>query len=161
MQKKISIILVFILLFSLCGCSRETKMGIGEYCNRIHKDYEIDIDENSLLLEKGSESNTVYCRLSSFLLVFYLGNDNKISGIAGMLSKDKENELPAFLDSFQKCVSVFTLKEKDSVEKTFNDCKITADSIKFTDGNSTFTVGKFKYSIVTSEQYVTLFCKRI
>ena len=160
MQKRISILLVFAFLFSMCGCSRETKMGIGEYFDRIHTDYGITIDEKSLLLEKGSDSNTAYCNLNSFLLVFYLGSTNNITGIAGMISKDKENNLSSFFDDFQKCVSVFTMSDKSSVEKTFKECKFTADSIKFTDGNSIFTVGKFKYSIITSEQSITVFCER-
>ncbi len=161
MHKKISILLVITLLFSMCGCSRETKMGIGEYCDRIHKDYGITINENSLLLEKNGDINTVYCNLNSSLLVFYLGNNNNISGIAGMLSKDNEGELSTFLDNFQKCVSVFTMNSEDSVKNIFDECKITAKSIKFTDGNRQYTVGKFKYSVVTNEQSITVFCKRV
>lgn len=161
MHKKISILLVITLLFSMCGCSRETKMGIGEYCDRIHKDYGITINENSLLLEKNGDINTVYCNLNSSLLVFYLGNNNNISGIAGMLSKDNEGELSTFLDNFQKCVSVFTMNSEDSIKKTFEECKITAEKIKFTDGNSVFTVGKFKYSVITNEQSITVFCERV
>lgn len=161
MRKKISFILVITFIILMCGCSRETKMGIGEYCDRIHKDYAITIDEESILLEKSGESNTVYCNLNSSLLVFYLGNNNNISGIAGMLSKNNEGELSAFLEDFQKCVSVFTLNSADSVKKTFDECKITADSIKFTDGNKLYTVGKFKYSVITNEQSITVFCERV
>lgn len=161
MRKKISLFLVFTLLCVMCGCSRETKMGIGEFSDRIHKDYGLVLEEESILLEKDGESNTVYCNINSFLFVFYLGNNNNVSGIAAMLPKERENELSAFLDNFEKCVSVFTLNSADSIRQTFNECKISAESIKFTDGNKLYTVGKFKYSVVTNELSVTLFCERV
>ena len=72
-----------------------------------------------------------------------------------------EGELSTFLDNFQKCVSVFTMNSEDSVKNIFDECKITAESIKFTDGNRQYTVGKFKYSVVTNEQSITVFCKRV
>lgn len=162
MRKKISLFLVLTLLIALCGCSRETKMGIGEFSERINKDYGLILEEPSILLEKDGENNTVYCNINSFLYVFYLGNNNNnIRGIAAMLPKETESELTAFLDDFEKCVSVFTLNGVDSVKQTFEECKITAESIKFTDGNKLNTVGKFKYSVVTSEFSVTLFCERV
>lgn len=161
MRKKISLFLVFTLLIVLCGCSRETKMGIGEFSDRINKDYELIVEESSIFLEKSGESNTVYCNINSFLYVFYLGSNNNIRGIAAMLPKEKEGELTAFLSDFEKCVSVFTLNSADSVKQTFEECKISAESIKFTDGNQLNTVGKFKYSVVTSEFSVTLFCERV
>lgn len=160
MRKKISLFLVFTLLIVLCGCSRETKMGIGEFSERINKDYELIVEEQSILLEKDGENNTVYCNINSFLYVFYLGSNNNIRKIAAMLPKEKEGELTAFLSDFEKCVSVFTLNSADSVKQTFEECKISAESIKFTDGNQLNTVGKFKYSVVTSEFSVTLFCER-
>lgn len=161
MRKKISLFLVFTLLIVLCGCSRETKMGIGEFSERINKDYELIIEEQSILLEKDGENNTVYCNINSFLYVFYLGSNNNIRKIAAMLPKEKEGELTAFLSDFEKCVSVFTLNSADSVKQTFEECKISAENIKFTDGNQLNTVGKFKYSVVTSEFSVTLFCERV
>lgn len=161
MRKKISLFLVLTLLIVLCGCSRETKMGIGEFSERINKDYELILEEQSILLEKDGENNTVYCNINSFLYVFYLGSNNNIRGIASILPKEKEGELSAFLADFEKCVSVFTLNSADSVKQTFEECKISAESIKFTDGNQLNTVGKFKYSVVTSEFSVTLFCERV
>lgn len=161
MRKKISLFLIFVTLIVLCGCSREAKMGIGEFSDRINKDYGLILQEESMLLEKKEESNTVYCKIDSFLFVFYLGSNNNISGVSAMLPKENESELTEFLDNFEKCVSVFTLNSKDSVEQTFQDCKITADNIKFTDGNQLNTVGKFKYSVITNEFSVTIFCERV
>lgn len=161
MRKKISLLLIFITLIILCGCSREAKMGIGEFSDRINKDYGLILREESMLLEKNEESNTVYCKIDSFLFIFYLGSNNNISAVSAMLSKENESELTEFLDDFEKCVSVFTLNSKDSVEQIFTDCKITADNIKFTDGNQLNTVGKFKYSVITNEFSVTLFCERV
>lgn len=161
MRKKISLFLVFTLICLMCGCSRETKMGIGEFSDRIYKDYKLTFEESSMALEEKDGNNTIYCQLDSFLFVFYLGTNNNICGIAGMLPKEKEDELQAFLDDFEKCVSVFTLNGDDSVRQTFDDCKISAESIKFTDGNKLHTVGKFKYYIITNEYSVTLFCDRV
>ena len=161
MRKKISLFLIFITLILLCGCSREAKMGIGEFSDRISKDYGLTLEDKSMLLEKNDESNTVYCKLNSFLFVFYLGSNNNISGISAMLPKENESELTEFLADFEKCVSVFTLNSKESVGQTFRDCKITADNIKFTDGNRQNTVGKFKYSVITNEYSVTIFCERV
>ena len=161
MRKKISLFLIFVTLIVLCGCSREAKMGIGEFSDRINKDYGLILQEESMLLEKNEESNTVYCKIDSFLFVFYLGSNNNISGVSAMLPKENESELTEFLDNFEKCVSVFTLNSKDSVEQTFQDCKITADNIKFTDGNQLNTVGKFKYSVITNEFSVMIFCERV
>ncbi|MCH5171057.1 MAG: hypothetical protein J1F24_07205 [Oscillospiraceae bacterium] len=161
MRKKISLFLIFVTLIVLCGCSREAKMGIGEFSDRINKDYGLILQEESMLLEKNEESNTVYCKIDSFLFVFYLGSNNNISGVSAMLPKENESELAEFLDDYEKCVSVFTLNSKDSVEQTFQNCKITVDNIKFTDGNQLNTVGKFKYSVITNEFSVTIFCERV
>lgn len=161
MRKKISFILVITLIILMCGCSRETKMGIGEYSDRIQKDYGLILDENSIMLEKNGEENTVYCNINSVLFAFYLGGSNRIYRVAGILPKENEENLSEFLDTYEKCVSVFTMNSDEAVKNTFADCKITADSIKFTDGNKLYTVGKFKYSIVTNEFSVTLFCERV
>lgn len=161
MRKKISLFLVLSILILMCGCSRETKMGIGEYSDRILKDYGLMLDEESVLLEKNGEENTLYCNINSFLFVFYLGNNNRIYKIAGILPKESEEVLTEFLNTYEKCVSVFTLNGEEAVKKTFEDCKISSDGIKFTDGNCLYTVGKFKYSVITSELYVSVFCERV
>lgn len=161
MRKIISLILIFCILILACGCSRETKMGIGEYSDRIQKDFGLVLDEKSILLEKNGENSTVYCNINSFLFVFYLGNSNNIRGLAGILPKEKESELSSFLDSFKKCVSVFTLNSPDDTSRALEDCKISAESIKFTDGNKLNTVGKFQYSVITNESSVTVFCERV
>lgn len=161
MRKIISLFLVLAFIIPLCGCSRETKMGIGEYSDRLNKDYGLILDENSMLLEKNGEENTVYFNISSYLFVLYLSNNNRIYKVAGILPKENEGSLTEFLDTYKKCVSVFTLNSEEAVKQVFTDCKMTADSIKFADGNSLFTVSKFKYSVVASELSVALFCERI
>lgn len=161
MRNKIALFLVFTVLILLCGCSRETKMGIGEFSDRLHKDYGLTFSEESVLLEKNGEENTVYCNINSYLFIFYLGSNSKICEIAGILPKEDGEKLSDFLDTYEKCVSVFTLNSEDSVKSTFNECGISAESIKFTDGNFMNTVGKFKYSVISNELSVTCFCKRV
>ncbi len=160
MRKKIALFLVLTVLTVMCGCSKETKMGFGEFSDRINNDFDLTLEESSISLEKENEKNKIYCKLDSYLLVFYLGNNNNISGFAGMLPKENEDELPEFLEAFGKCVSVFTLSPLHDVKSLFKECKITADNIKFTDGNQQNTVGKFRYSVVMSDISVTVFCER-
>lgn len=161
MRKKISLILVFTFVILLCGCSRETKMGIGEFSDRLHKDYGLTLSEESVLLEKNGEENTIYCNINSYLFIFYLGSNNKICEIAGILPKEDADKLTDFLDTYEKCVSVFTLNSEDNVKSTFKECGISAESIKFTDSNFMNTVGKFKYSVISNELSVTCFCKQV
>lgn len=160
MRKKIALLLILTIFIFMCGCSKETKMGFGEFSDRINSDFDLTLDESSISLEKDDEKSKIYCKLNSYLLVFYLGNNNNISGFAGMLPKENEADLPEFLEAFEKCVSIFTLSSPSDVKSLFGECKITADNIKFTDGNQQNTVGKFKYSVVTSDVSVTVFCER-
>ena len=161
MRKKICIFLSFILIFSLVGCSRENKFGVGEFSERIQNDYGLTVDESSISLEKADGKNRIYCKMNSFLLVFYLGSNDNISGFAMMLPKEDEGRLSEFYDNFQKCVSIFTLSPLEKVEDTLGSCGITLQSIKFADSNRLNTVGKFRYTVVTSEISITLFCERV
>lgn len=161
MKKIISAFLLFSLIFLFGSCSRDMKIGIGEFSDRIYNDYKLTVDQNSFSLENENGKNKVYCKISSSLFVFYLTDNGNICGIAALLPKNRENDLKLFLSDFKKCSSVFTLYTLEETEKIFSDCGISEDKIKFTDGNKLYTVGKFKYSVVTNELSVTLFCERV
>lgn len=161
MMKKISVLLVIILIFLLFGCSREAKFGVGEFADRINKDFDKQITENSVSLEKDDGKNRIYCKIDDFLLVLYLGNNNNICGVAMMLPIEEENKMSLFFDDFTQCVSVFTNTSYSDAKSTLNECSISSESIKFTDSNKISTVGKFKYSVITNEMSVTLFCERV
>lgn len=161
MKRKISLFLVFTLLFLLVGCSREAKFGVGEFFDRMEKDFETEINESDITLEKDDGKDRIYCTLDEYLLVLYLRNGQNISGVCMMIPKEKENELTVFINDFSKCVSILTSCPYEEVRKTMKDINISADKIKFADGNSINTVGKYKYSVIENEVSVTLFCERV
>lgn len=163
MKKIISIFLAVLLPLISCGCSRESKMGIDEFLSRIKKDYSVEIDESTLSLEETDEKKVVYCRISNFLCVFYLGTGNNISGIAVMADgeTDNENITAELIESYAKCAAVFTMQSEDEIKTVLSERGITADKIKFTDSNLLFTVGKFEYTVVADTEYITLFCRRV
>ncbi len=161
MRKIISVLLAITLVFMLTSCSRESKFGVGEFCDRIRADYEIEVNESSVYLDKHDGKNRIYCTCNSFLLVLYLGVNDNISGVAMMIQNDQKDKLESFLDSYKKCVCVFTGMNFEDTTKIFSDLKISADKINFADNSSVCTVGKYKYSIITNEMTITLFCERV
>ena len=161
MNKIISILLVIISLFSLCSCSKEAKFGFGEFCKRMSDEYQIEINEANVSIEKDDGKNRLYCTLNSYLLVTYLGSNDNITGIAMLLTDESQSDIATFYSYFIKCTCVFTGLGFDDVQKTLLDCDISPDIIKFADSNKVYTVGKFKYSVITNEKSITLFCERV
>ena len=45
--------------------------------------------------------------------------------------------------------------------KIFNDADFLSEEIKFADGNSIITVGRYKYTIVCNSYTITFFCDKI
>ena len=56
--------------------------------------------------------------------------------------------------------SILTGNNYENQLKIFNDSEFFSDKIKFADGNSVITVGRYKYTIVSNDYAITFFCDK-
>ncbi len=160
MFKKISLVLILILLFLMSACSKESKFGIAELSARMEETHGVVINADSFMLGKDQSGNTyLFSEIPHGLITVFPDSDNKIHGIS--LLADSEANIENTILLFSQLCTVFTGADSDEQNATLKNCGITAESIKFTDSSAINTVGKYKYVAVCNQYSVTLFCERV
>ena len=82
-----------------------------------------------------------------------------ISGISLLFLP--ETDISYQIDYFAKMCSVFTHTQFELQRKNLNDSGINMDKINFADSNTTVTIGKYKYTVISNAYSITLSCDRI
>lgn len=158
MKKLLAILMVFITLL-LCSCSKESKFGVQQFVERMNKAFETDYNTNEFMLSEKNDENFLFLTREKNMITLLLDNNNNIKGISLLITADSNIENAKEL--YCKICSVLTGNSYENQLKIFNESDFFTDKIKFTDGNSLITVGRYKYTIVSNSYAITFFCDRI
>lgn len=159
-MKKVLAIIMACITFFLWGCSREEKFGLEQFVTRMNKEYNTTLSTADFLFGEGEENERFFiCDGEDFLLSLPYDSEGNISGVAVMV--EVPEKITAGIDFFCNSCVIFTDHDEKKQDSILKECGITPEKIKFTDGDSVITVGRYKYTIVSNEYSVTLFCDRI
>lgn len=158
MCKKITALL-FVLLI-LCGCSKETKFGVEQFVSRMNNEYETAYKTADFLLgTNDSGENYLFYDGDEGLIVLSVDSNNDIKGVSLLLNESMD--INEGINTFCCICSVFTGTDEETQSSTLSSCMITADTIKYADSNMVITVGKYKYTVISNDYSVTMFCDRV
>lgn len=158
MKKLLAVLIVFITIF-LCSCSKESKFGVQQFVERMNENYDTDYQTSEFLLSEKDDENFLFLTRKNNMVTLLLDDDNNIKGISLLVTAD-ENIENAKKTYCQMC-SIFTGNDYNNQIKIFNDADFLSEEIKFADGNSIITVGRYKYTIVCNDYSITFFCDKI
>ncbi len=158
MKKLLAIIMVFISLF-LCSCSKESKYGVQQFVERMNNTFMTDYTTSEFMQSEKDGDNFLFLTRGSNMLNLLLDDDNNIKGISLLITADGNIENAENL--YCQMCSVFTGNDYETQCKIFSDSDFLNESIKFADGNSVITVGRYKYTIVSNSYAITFFCDKI
>ncbi len=158
MKKLLAVLIVFITIF-LCSCSKESKFGVQQFVERMNENYDTDYQTSEFLLSEKDDENFLFLTRKNNMITLLLDDDNNIKGISLLVTAD-ENIENAKKTYCQMC-SIFTGNDYNNQIKIFNDADFLSEEIKFADGNSIITVGRYKYTIVCNSYTITFFCDKI
>ncbi len=158
-MKKVLAIFMVIITLSLCSCSKESKFGIQQFVERMNESFETDYTTNEFMLSEMDDEQVLFMTRKSYMLSLTLDDDTNIRGIS-ILITDEADVQNAIITYVQLC-SVLTGNDYESQLKIFDETSFLSDNIKFADGNSLITVGRYKYTVVCNEYAITLFCEKI
>lgn len=158
MKKLLAVLIVFITMF-LCSCSKESKFGVQQFVERMNENYDTDYQTSEFLLSEKDDENFLFLTRKNNMITLLLDDDNNIKGISLLVTAD-ENIENAKKTYCQMC-SIFTGNDYNNQLKIFNDADFLSEDIKFADGNSIITVGRYKYTIVCNDYSITFFCDKI
>ena len=158
MKKLLAILMVFITLL-LCSCSKESKFGVQQFVERMNEAFETDYSTNEFMLSEKNDENILFLTRESNMITLILDKDNNINGISLLITADGNIENSKKL--YCQMCSILTGNNYENQLKIFNDSEFFSDKIKFADGNSVITVGRYKYTIVSNDYSITFFCDKI
>ena len=159
MKKLLALFIVFIIIF-FNSCSKEEKFGVEQFVDRINKNYNTEYSTSDFLLGKNQrEENCLFYEQDNSMIVLILNNENLITG-TGLLITDDSN-IQEYINDFCRISSTITNSDYTKQSEILEQCGINTDNIKKTDSNWRITVGKYKYSVVSNNYSITLFCERI
>ncbi len=158
MKKVLAFIMVIITVF-LCGCSQESKFGVQQFTERMNEEFDTDYATSEFMLSKKDDERFLFMTRENSMINLILDDDNNIKGISLLITADSNIE-KSIVTYCQMC-SVLTGNDYESQNKIFDEAEFLSDNIKFADGNSLITVGRYKYTVVCNEYAVTMFCEKI
>ena len=157
MKKLLAILLVVITIF-FTSCSKETNFGIEQFVDRMNKAYETNLETSKFRLSQRKDDNFLFFTDNTSMMSFVLDKQNNIKNISLLITAD--HNIEDGKNTFCEMCSIFTGKSIESQMKTLKEFELFQD-IKFADGNSTITVGRYKYTIVCNDYSITFMCNRI
>lgn len=158
MKKLLAILMVFItVLFS--ACSKESKFGIQQFTERMNKTFETDYKTSDFVLSKRENENVLFLSEENSLISVFIDNNNYIKGVSLLITADGDIEKAK--NTYCQMCSIFTGNDYESQMKIFSESDFFNEDIKFADGNSLITVGRYKYTVVCNDYSVTFFCERV
>ncbi len=158
MKKLLAILMIFITVF-FSACSKESKFGIQQFTDRMNKTFKTEYQTSDFILSKRENDNVLFLSEENSLISVFIDNNNYIKGISFLITADGDIE-KGKITYCQMC-SIFTGNDYESQMKIFTESDFFNENIKFADGNSLITVGRFKYTIVCNNYSITFMCNRI
>ena len=158
MKKLLAILMVFITVF-LCSCSKESKFGVQQFIERMNETFATDYNTNEFMLSEKNDENFLFLTRENNMITILLDKDNNIKGLSLLITADSNIENGKKL--YCQMCSIFTNNDYESQLKIFNDSDFLNEEIKFADGNSLITVGRYKYTIVSNSYAITFFCDKV
>lgn len=158
MKKLLSVLMVFITLF-LCSCSKESKFGVQQFVERMNETYMTDYTTSEFMLSEKNGDNFLFLTREYNMMTLILDKENNIKGISLLVTADGNIENGKKL--YCQMCSIFTGNDYENQFIIFSDSDFLNKDIKFADGNSVITVGRYKYTIVSNSYAITFFCDRI
>jgi hypothetical protein len=158
MKKLLAFIMIFIIIF-FSSCSKESKFGIQQFTERMNKAYGTEYKTSEFALSSRNDNNFLFLSKDNTMLSVFIDNDNNIKSISYLVTADGDIE-NAKTTYCQMC-SIFTGKDYESQMDIFTESDFLGEDIKFADGNSLITVGRYRYSVICNDYSITFFCNRI
>jgi hypothetical protein len=90
------------------------------------------------------------------MICLLLDDENDIKGISLLITAEGNIENSKKL--YCQMCSIFTGNNYEAQYEIFNEADFLNEDIKFADGNSIITVGRYKYTIVSNSYAITFFC---
>ena len=158
MKKLLAFIMIFIIIF-FSSCSKESKFGIQQFTERMNKTYGTEYKTSEFALSSRNDNNFLFLSKDNTMLSVFIDNDNNIKSISYLVTADGDIE-NAKITYCQMC-SIFTGKDYESQMDIFTESDFLGEDIKFADGNSLITVGRYRYSVICNDYSITFFCNRM
>ncbi len=158
MKKLLAIIMIFIITF-FSSCSKESKFGIQQFTERMNKTYGTDYKTSEFALSSRNNTNFLFLSKDNTMLSVFIDNDNNIKGISLLITADGDIENAK--NTYCQMCSIFTGNDFESQMKIFTESDFFNEDIKFADGNSLITVGRYRYSVICNDYCITFFCDRV
>lgn len=158
MKKLLAVLMVFITVF-FSACSKESKFGIQQFVERMNKTYKTEYQTSDFVLSKREDENVLFLSEENSLISVFIDNSNYIKGVSLLITADGDIENAK--NTYCQMCSIFTGNDFESQMKIFNESDFFNEDIKFADGNSLITVGRYKYTIVCNDYSITFFCNRV
>ncbi|MBQ4572350.1 MAG: hypothetical protein IJA80_03640 [Clostridia bacterium] len=158
MKKLLAILMVFITVF-FSACSKESKFGIQQFTERMNKTFETDYKTSDFVLSKREDENVMFLSEENSLISVFIDNNNYIKGVSLLITADGDIENAK--NTYCQMCSIFTGNDYESQMKIFSESDFFNEDIKFADGNSLITVGRYKYTVVCNDYSITFFCERV
>lgn len=158
MRKLLAILMVFITVF-FSACSKESKFGIQQFVERMNKTYKTEYQTSDFFLTKREDENILFLSEKNSLISVFIDSNNYIKGVSLLITAD--GDIDKGKNTYCQMCSIFTGNDYESQMKIFTESEFFNEDIKFADGNSLITVGRYKYTIVCNDYSVTFFCERV
>ena len=154
-----AVIPLMCIILLLSACSRESRFGVEQFVSRINSDFSREMKTEDFLLSRDVGGNMLFAEESGVLLCLMPDSDGCIKGAGAML--DAGGDAGKLLELFTQICCVLTENDFDPQAQILKNCQIEESAINFADSSFTQTVGKYKYSMVSRPDSVTLFCERV
>lgn len=159
-MKKTAAVLLIVSALLLSACSKESKFGVEQFAQRMNSLFDAGYSTSEFMLGEDADSGKyLMCEKDSGTVILMIDSDSELTGVSLLITD--ESKAQAALREFLEMCCVLTDNDETSQSTVLSNCDITADSIKFTDGNTLTTVGKYKYTVIRNSASVTLFCERV
>ncbi len=158
MKKLLAILMVFITVF-FSACSKESKFGIQQFTERMNKTYKTEYKTSDFVLSKREDENVLFLSEENSLISVFIDSNNYIKGISLLITAD--GDIKNAKNTYCQMCSIFTGNDYDSQMKIFSESEFFNEDIKFADGNSLITVGRYRYSVISNDYSITFFCERV
>lgn len=158
MKKLLAIFMIIITVF-FSSCSKESKFGIQQFIERMNQTFDTSFQTKDFVLSKRENDNFLFLSEENTMLSLFIDNDNNIKGISILVTAD--GNIDNAKNTYCQMCSIFTGNDYNSQMNMFTESEFFNESIKFADGNSVITVGRYKYTVVCNDYSVTFFCDRV
>ena len=159
MKKFFLILLVLFSVFLQC-CTTQEKMGVSQFVSEMNKKFELEMKTSDFQLGYDENNNCyLFSETEHSLTTLFLNENNQITGVSLLIIPN--SDIPYYINHFVQICSVFTHTQYELQLQTLNDNGFDANKINFADGNTSVTIGKYKYTIISNAYSITLFCDRI